>query len=84
LSKERDRIADGPDAQKEPLCAVCQNPIEVHGYSGQKLHSDHHVTLTIVATDGDTFLPHILEVHGKCLKNLKNQIIEINKGCTWV
>ncbi len=69
---------------EEPVCAVCRNVIESNDYADQVLNVTHKVSLTIVATDGDTFLPHALEVHGDCLPYLRDKIIEINEGETWV
>jgi hypothetical protein len=67
-----------------PLCAVCQNPIEIRDYAGEVLNLTHEINLTIIATAGDAFLPHVLEVHGDCLKELRDRIIKINEGEQWV
>lgn len=66
------------------VCAICRNPIDVRDYSGQELSSHHEVNLTVIAMSGDTSLPYVLEVHGECLRDLRDQIVEKNKGCTWV
>ena len=65
---------------EEPICAVCHNVIESNDYSGQVLDLAHKVTLTIVATAGGAFMPHVLEVHGDCLSYLRDKIMEINEG----
>jgi hypothetical protein len=75
---------NGAQSSEELICAVCHNVIESNDYSDQVLNPNHKVNLTIVATAGDTFLPHILEVHGNCLPYLRDKIIEINEGETWV
>jgi hypothetical protein len=81
-----DRIVPDRKAHvhEEPICAVCQRSIEIHDYVGEVLNLTHEINLTIIATAGDAFLPHVLEVHGDCLKELRDQIIKINEGEPWV
>jgi hypothetical protein len=74
----------GAQLREEPVCAVCHNLIESNDYSDQVFNPAHTVSLTLFATAGDAFLPHILEVHGDCLPYLRDKIIEINEGETWV
>jgi hypothetical protein len=86
MLKTEDRIKPNRKAcvHEGPICAVCQNPIQIHDYVGEVLNPTHEVNLTIIATAGDAFLPHVLEVHGDCLKELRDHIITINEGESWV
>ena len=65
------------------VCAICHKPVEISDYRNQKLNPEHVITLTIVATAGDAFLPHAIEVHGQCLKELQDELMEKNRGYTW-
>ena len=67
----------------ESMCAVCHKSVEACDYRDQKLNPEHVITLTIVATAGDAFLPHAVEVHGECLKELQQELMEKNRGYTW-
>jgi hypothetical protein len=75
---------NGAPLGEEPICAVCRNVIESNDYTDQVLNPTHKVNLTIVATAGDAFLPHVLEVHENRLPYLRDKIVEINEGETWV
>lgn len=70
--------------EKRLICELCGNPIEDRDYSGQKLESDHTFKLIISASACDAFLPHVLLVHGECLKYLKDMLMERNEGYTWM
>ena len=66
------------------ICELCGNPIEDCNYAGQKLDSAHTFKLVISASAVDAFLPHVLIVHGECLTDLKDMLMEKNKGYTWM
>ena len=74
---ERSQLENGT------VCAICHKPVEASDYRDQKLNPEHVITLTIVATAGDAFLPHAIEVHGECLKELQDELMEKNRGYTW-
>ena len=65
-------------------CAICGKPIDAKDYSGERLSEDHTVDLTFMAGIGDSSLPYMLEVHGDCLHELRDKIIEKNKGWKWI
>ncbi len=71
-------------SDKGLVCAVCHNPIEDCDYSGQTLTADQNINLTIMAMAGGSSLPVSLEVHGGCLKELRDKIVERNKGSKWM
>ena len=82
--KERTKSEEAPLTPEGPICAVCGGLIEERDYSGQNLDPTHAFNLIVSATAGDAFLPHALQVHGECLKDLKDMLMEINKGYRWV
>ena len=77
------RVTPDTDYQG-PICAICGEPIEEVDYSGQKLSEGHEINLTIIAMAGQASLPHILEVHGDCLPDLKEKLVKKNEGWKWM
>ena len=51
-------------------------PVERTDYRDQKLNLNHVITLAIVAKTGGAFLSHAIEVHGECLKELQDELME--------
>lgn len=81
---EMDRPEERRSEYEGPICAVCHEPIEVCDYSNQTVKSTHKINLTVFAMAGDASLPHVLEIHGDCLKDLKDELIKINRGYKWI
>ncbi len=69
---------------KVPMCGICNKPVQTCDYSGQPLTSDQNINLTIMAMAGGSSLPVSVEVHGECLKELRDKIVERNKGSKWM
>ena len=87
MAMTKEWAAESEELQKSGkgvICAVCGTPIEDRDYSGQKLNPEHKFRLIVSAAAGDAFLPHVLQVHGECLKGFKEKLMEINEGYRWM
>jgi hypothetical protein len=79
-----DIMATTPLEEIKHTCAICGKPINLKDYPGERLTREHTVDLTVMAGIGECSLPYMLEVHGDCLPELRDKIIEKNKGWKWI